>query len=182
MHQLQFWWKFIYVFRRNWRLLRKCCEQHWHLSRSRFSKHQLPRLKHQLPRLKPSIPRWKKHSKPFHQDRTRALEAIAHSVDENQRRWGLMKMEGDGSSGDERFHSRFSLEMIWYNIRYIDRPSGKNRKEFQDQFDLTDSCPRITVLVAFGPSQLSKNYESLHGAYRHKTISCLAGQKLIPRK
>ena len=47
---------------------------------------------------------------------------------------------------------------------------------------MTDSCPRITVLVAFGPSQLSKNYESLHGGYRHKTISCLAGQKLIPRK
>lgn len=73
-----------------------------------------------------------------------------------------MKMEGDVSSGDERFHSRFPFEMIWYNIRYIDRPSGKNREEFQDQFDLTGSCPRITVLVALGPSQLSKNYESLH--------------------
>lgn len=98
-----------------------------------------------------------------------------------QRRWEpteveAMKMEGDGSSGDERFHSRFSLEMIWYNIRYIDRPSGKNRKEFQDQFDLTGSCPRITVLVALGPSQLSKNYESLPGGYRHKTSDQLLGR------
>lgn len=41
---------------------------------------------------------------------------------------------------------------------------------------MTGSCPRITVLVALGPSQLSKNYESLHGGYRHKTSDQLLGR------